>query len=112
MKTEETIEPYTTLLDEMQFIAKEMKKAKDFMQEKELENAELKRDAVEIARELFISKLAYKNDFSNFEKRIAVYLLNPYSGESALSDKFEVLSKLFRVIHSIEILGEEETWEI
>ena len=110
MKNTEEVKPdNTTLFDELIFIKEEMKKAKAFMQTKEKETQELTREASIMAREFFISKLAYANNLSNFEKRICVFLLHGQSGEDALKSKFDVLNELLKVRrHIIDILGEIE----
>ena len=113
-KTEvkEEIKSYKTLYDEIRFIVDGIKEGKQFLKEKLNEKAELTRDCSIMARELFTSKLAHKNDLTNFEKQVAVFLLNGEPGEEALESKFRVLQQLLLVRrHIIDVLGEikEET---
>ena len=99
----------TTLWDELIYLKDQMKEAKNFMKEKEQETQETTRDCTIMAREMFLNELAYKNDFTDFEKRIAVYLLNGDAGQEALESKFEVLNELLMMRrHIIDILGKEK----
>ena len=97
-----------TLWDEIIFLKDTMKEAKDFMQKIEKDTQEKTRDVSIMARELFLSKLAYKQDYSNFEKRISVFLLNGEAGEEALKSKFRVLQQLLEIYRKIQIITQGE----
>ncbi len=86
-----------TLWDNIIYLKDTMKEARAIMEAKEKETQELTRDCTIMARELFLSKLAHKNDFSNFEKRISIFLLNGEAGEEAIKSKFEVLKQLIEI---------------
>ena len=90
-KTEQEVKPYTNLLDELIFVRDTMKEAKQNIQIIEQKNAEMTRDCTIMARELYISKLAYENNFTNFEKRVAVFLFNGQVGEEAIKNIHEAI---------------------
>lgn len=97
-----------TLYDNIIYLKDEMKHARTKMQEIEQSTAETTRDATIMAKELFISKLAYKNEFNNFEKRIAVFLLNGEPGEEALKAKFRVLQQLLEIYRKVKFITKGE----
>lgn len=103
-KTPETL----TLWDNIIFIKDSIKEGKAKMQEIEQDSAEKTRDASIMARELFISNLAYRNKLSNFEKKISVFLLNGDAGEEALSSKFKVLKELLEIYKKVEFIVKGE----
>jgi len=109
-KTPEVI----TLFDEVVYLSLTIKQAKAKMQEIEQETQEMTRESSIMARELFISNLAYKNDFNNFEKRISVFLLNGDAGEEALKSKFRVLKELLEIYRKVQFItkGEKQKWKI
>ena len=99
-----------TLWDNILYLKDTMKEAKAKMKEIEKETSEMTRDCTIMRRERFISHLAYKNDYSNFEKRIAVFVLNGDTGEEELSAKFRVLQQLLEIYRKVEFItqGEKE----
>ncbi len=97
-----------TLWDNIIFLKDTIKEAKAIMEAKEKETQEMARDASIMARELLISKLAYQNEYSNFEKRISVFLLNGEKGEEALKAKFRVLQQLLEIYKKVQIITQGE----
>ena len=97
-----------TLWDNIIYLKNTMKEARAIMIEKEKETQELTRDCTIMARERFISRLAHKNEFNNFEKRIAVFLLNGEPGEEALKAKFRVLQQLLEIYSKVEFITKGE----
>jgi len=106
MKTVEEIQPYTCLLDEFMYIAKEMKKAKQFIQEKQLENLELKRDAKDIATELYISQKCHHEGFYGNAKHLMKFLLQNESKEM-IDLKFPILVQLIEIYGKINSMVQE-----
>ena len=73
------------------------------------ETEEITRDSGLMAKELTINRLCYANNFTDFEQKIAVYLLDGQTEKGAIEGKFKILKELLLVRrHILDIIGEVE----
>ncbi len=97
----------TTLWDELLFLKDGIKEVKQFIKEKEAENNEIRKDAVEIALELYISKKAHKSGFYGTHKALIKFLLQNES-KAMINLKYPILAELVKLYKIISKIVEEE----
>jgi len=99
----------TNIFDELIAIRKEILKGKMNIQKIAKANAEITRDSGLMKMKLLINRLCYANNFTDFEQKIAVYLLDGQTDKETLEGKFTVLKELLMVRRYIlDVIGEIE----
>jgi hypothetical protein len=109
IKQEEYMGDTTDVFSQLIEARKEILKLEMEIQKKTKENNEIKRDSGLMAMDLNINRLSYANNFTDFEQKIALYLLD---GQTTVESKFEVLGSLLTTRRHIkDILGDLEIEE-
>jgi len=107
IKEEEFEQDTTDVFSELIEIRKEIIQTEMEIQKMAKENAEITRDSGLMKQELTINRLCYTNKFSDFEQKIAIYLLDGQTGEAEIKAKFEILKSLLDTRrHILDILGD------
>jgi hypothetical protein len=102
----------TDVFSELIEVRTEILKTEMEIQQLAKENAEITRDSGLMKQELTINRLCYANNFSDFEQKIAIYLLDGQTGKEAITGKFEILKSLLDTRrHILDILGNLESEE-
>ena len=95
------------IFSELIEIRKEILKTEMNIQKIAKETEEINRDSGLMAKELTINRLCYANNFSDFEQKIAIYLLDGQTEKGAIEGKFKILKELLMVRrHILNIISE------
>jgi len=113
VKQEEYIGDTTDVFSQLIEARKEIIQLEMDIAKKTKENEEITRDSGLMKMELYLNRLCYAEKFTDFEQKIAVYLLDGQTTEDAIESKFEVLGSLLETRRYIkDILGNLEEEEI
>ena len=107
VKEKEYMGDTTDVFSELISVKKEILKTEMEIQQLAKETAEITRDSGLMRMELFLNRLCYKNNFTDFEQKIAIYLLDGQTEKGAIEGKFIILKELLMVRrHILDIIGE------
>lgn len=102
----------TDVFSELIKVRTEILKTEMEIQQLAKEKAEITRDSGLMKNELTINRLCYANKFSDFEQKIAIYLLDGQTEKGAIEGKFNILKELLMVRrHILDIIGEVQEQE-
>jgi len=96
-----------TLFDEIVYISQTVKQARQRIQAIDTENKEIKKNAVELALELYISEKCHKHGYYDSEKKLIIYLLSGNS-KAMIDKKFPVLDELIQIYSKVSFIVREE----
>lgn len=106
-KEKEYMGDTTDVFSELIEVKKEILKTEIEIHKLSKETAEITRDSGLMKNELTINRLCYANKFSDFEQKIAIYLLDGQTEKGAIEGKFKILKELLMVRrHILDIIGE------
>ncbi len=95
-----------TLFDEIVYISETIKKAKQRIKEINLDSNEKRKDAVEMALELYINKLCHKHGYYDSEKKLIVFLLSGNT-KNMIDAKFPILDELIQIYSIVSFIVRE-----
>ena len=96
-----------TLFDEIVYISQTLKQARQRIKEIDADSNEKRKDAVELALELYISEKCHKHGYYDSEKKLIVFLLSGNS-KNMIDKKFPVLDELIQIYSKVSFIVREE----